>query len=231
MRNFISINDMLGNIENYGEYCRRRAVKELETCPVCGKNIMPKMYGNISDDRENTFINILECPSCREIIMVKYKKFERYDEEGEYFAYDIKDIWPKKFIEVKFDELIKNLSPNFVKIYNQALASEKYNLDEIAGIGYRKSIEYLIKDYLIKKNPEKKSEIESKFLGKCIDEIDDENIKSMARGAAWLGNDETHYVRKWKDKDIDDLKKLIDLTVYWIIFELKTEEYKTDMKL
>lgn len=26
--------------------------------------------------------------------------------------------------------------------------------------------------------------------------------------AAWLGNDETHYVRKWPEKDVKDLKSL-----------------------
>lgn len=53
----------------------------------------------------------------------------------------------------------------------------------------------------------------------------------MAKGASWLGNDETHYVRKWKDKDISDLKKMIELTVYWISYELKTEEYEKIMQL
>ena len=28
----------------------------------------------------------------------------------------------------------------------------------------------------------------------------------------WLGNDETHYERRWKDKDLDDLKVMINST-------------------
>lgn len=41
----------------------------------------------------------------------------------------------------------------------------------------------------------------------------------------WLGNDETHYVRKWEASDISDLKMLIDLTAHWMTSELLTERY------
>ena len=53
----------------------------------------------------------------------------------------------------------------------------------------------------------------------------------MAKGAIWLGNDETHYERKWVDKDIDDLKTLIDLTLHWINYETLTEQYKESMNI
>ena len=36
----------------------------------------------------------------------------------------------------------------FLTIYNQSLSAEDNNLDQIAGIGYRKALEFLIKDYL-----------------------------------------------------------------------------------
>ena len=42
--------------------------------------------------------------------------------------------------------------------------------------------------------------------------------------ATWLGKDETHYVRIWNDKDIEDLKMLMQLTVYWISRELLTRK-------
>lgn len=47
----------------------------------------------------------------------------------------------------EFDSEIQEISPSFVKIYNQALAAEELNLSEIAGMGYRKSLEFLIKDF------------------------------------------------------------------------------------
>lgn len=48
-------------------------------------------------------------------------------------------------------------------------------------------------------------------------------------GGAWLGNDETHYVRKWEDKDLKDLKKLISLTIHWIEMDALTVEVIADM--
>jgi hypothetical protein len=59
--------------------------------------------------------------------------------------------------------------------------------------------------------------------------VKSEQIKEIAKRAAWLGNDETHYVRKWEDKDLKDLKKLISLTLHWIEVETLTLEVIADM--
>jgi hypothetical protein len=44
------------------------------------------------------------------------------------------------------------------------------------------------------------------------------------------GNDETHYVRQWEDKDITDLKTLIPPTVNWIETILLTRKYMQSMQ-
>ena len=84
---------------------------------------------------------------------------------------------------------------------------------------------------MILKKPEEEEIIKTSFLGKCIDMIENVNIRNMAKGATWLGNDETHYVKKWENKDIKDLKNMIDLTLSWMSLEIKTEEYKKEMNL
>ena len=113
---------------------------------------------------------------------------------------------------------------------SQSEAAEAYQLGQIAGAGYRKALEFLIKDYAIKKNPEKEDEIKKSFLGNCINNfVPDENVKECARRAVWLGNDETHYIRKWEEKDINDLKILIRLTQAWILNSLLTEGYLAEM--
>ena len=64
----------------------------------------------------------------------------------------------------------------------------------------------------------------------CInDYVNDTRIKSVAKRAVWLGNDETHYIRKWEGKNLEDMKKLIDLTVHWIEMEKLTESFEDDM--
>jgi hypothetical protein len=41
--------------------------------------------------------------------------------------------------------------------------------------------------------------------------VRDTSVELCASRATWLGNDETHYIKKWPDKDLSDLKKLIDI--------------------
>ena len=54
-------------------------------------------------------------------------------------------------------------------------------------------------------------------------------IIEVAKRAVWLGNDETHYVRVWADKDVNNLKHLIDLTIRWIENEIETERVLQEM--
>ena len=94
-------------------------------------------------------------------------------------------------------------------------------MDHIAGIGYRKALEFLVKDYAIKSNPDDEQDISTSPLGSCIKNyIDNEKIRSLAQKSAWIGNDEAHYIRKHEDRDVNDLKKFIKAIVYYISMEL-----------
>jgi hypothetical protein len=131
---------------------------------------------------------------------------------------------------IEFNVVIKELSQSFYEIYNQAFAAEQMGLDQVCGVGYRKALEFLIKDYLISLNPDKGDKIKNKFLGNCIkDDVTDTNIKIVAERAAWLGNDETHYVRKWDSKDVSHLKGLINLCLHWIEAEVNTKKILAEM--
>jgi hypothetical protein len=105
-----------------------------------------------------------------------------------------------------------------------------HGLDEIAGGGFRKALEFLVKDYCIRKHPDQTDKIKRTFLGTCIKEFaTDANVKKCAERAAWLGNNETHYIKVWSGHDVEDLKRLIKLTVNWISNELLTEQYFSEM--
>jgi hypothetical protein len=89
----------------------------------------------------------------------------------------------------------------------------------VSGPGYRKALKFLIKDYLASLQPteEAKKEIADMPLMGCIKKyVTDSRMRITAERATWLGNDETHYIRKWEDKDLNDMKNLIQLTCYWI---------------
>lgn len=132
--------------------------------------------------------------------------------------------------EIIFPEVISEISEAFIEIYTQSATAEEKKLDQISGVGYRKSLEFLIKDYLIGLFPEKEEEIKKSYLGTCIKKyIEDERIKDAAKRAAWLGNDETHFVRLWENHDIDDLKTLIKLTVNFIESNALLKKYKGEL--
>ena len=129
-----------------------------------------------------------------------------------------------------FSDIIISVSTPFIEIYNQAFTAQQLNLSEIAGVGYRKALEFLIKDYLIQIKPDNKDSIEKSLLMSCISQfVDNDKIKSVAQRAVWLGNDETHYIKKWTTKTIEDLKILIKLTVRWIEMEKLTLHYEDEM--
>jgi len=122
------------------------------------------------------------------------------------------------------------ISPNFFEVYHQAHLAELYNLNEIAGTGYRKALEFLIKDYCISRNKDKEANIKELPLAKVIGQyVEDMNIKDCAKRAVWIGNDETHYVKIWASKNIKDLKILIQLTVGWVKNCVLTAKYMKDM--
>ncbi|MUL39442.1 DUF4145 domain-containing protein [Gloeocapsopsis dulcis] len=198
-----------------------------DECPICHNNIEPVFcWGYYGFENPLTQV-VFKCPRqlCQCLFVSLYEKTSKNSLEAVYLV-SVPNIHVKK----EFDQTIQGISENFCNIYNEAFQAEQSELLQICGVGYRKALEFLIKDYLIALTPTNQENIKKKFLGKCISEdIQSENIREIARRATWLGNDETHYVRIWEQKDLKDLKRLIDITVYWIEAEEKTKEAIRDM--
>ena len=203
-----------------GSLTYRVACKTMK-CPYCGNFIMPQYLCYVPSHDNGFFFVFMKCvnSNCGKIFTAAYNVSTQ-----EYNSYQELAV-----AEQKFDDSINEISPSFISIYNQAYKAEQVGLGEICGMGYRKALEFLIKDYLTSLHPDKKEEFIKAALGNCINEIDNSSIKELARRATWLGNDETHYIRKWKDKDIHDLKNLIDLTCQYITMETKSKKYLEDM--
>lgn len=201
-----------------------------ENCPLCHRQIMPiRRNVSFNSERDLSIGNdslqiVFECPhlKCRSIFITSY--FE------EFGSYHVRGSRPWNSVDEVFSEIIESTSKDFTIIYNQASSAEQQKLDMICGAGYRRALEFLIKDYLIGKNKEQDGEIKKSLLGTLIEQkIDNQKIKIVAKRAVWLGNDETHYTRRWGSKDVQDLKMLIDLTVKWIEMEKLTEKLLEDM--
>lgn len=222
---------MLEKIEATNKSYTRVSFNEPNTCPMCLHSIQPILLSNrlhfLDDDGFGCFSAFFECTHCKKAFISTYDiKYNTQISSTKYYvATKLLYSSPSHFKPQEFSEYINANYPSFVKIYNQSLEAEHSNLDEIAGIGYRKALEFLIKDFLIFHEGKEESKVKPTALGNCINTmIDNPQLKVVASRATWLGNDQTHYEQKYTDKDIDDLKRLIKLSVNWIEMIYLTDE-------
>jgi hypothetical protein len=207
-----------------------------DICPLCHIGISPdRVSAVVSSDRPfgRRLQIVYRCPrkDC-ESLFIAYFLQKRHSTTlaGHSSTYFYESMAPLNPFEAEFSGEIQEVSPSFVQIYNQAIAAESYHLDQVAGMGLRKALEFLIKDFLVKQRPSDAVNIKKALLGPCINNyVDDPRLKQCAERATWLGNDETHYERKWVGQDVKDLKVLIKLTVNWVESALLTELYTKSM--
>jgi hypothetical protein len=197
-----------------------------DACPVCHSSIVAVDL-SVNFQYGGRFERIYQCPNanCQVLFIAQYERLA-----GPNAAFAWRRCVPFEFVTSALSSTIKSISPDFGEIYAQAEKAEQHGLSLVAGPGYRKALEFLIKDYASLLQPGEKESIERMLLGACISKhIRSDQIKAIAKRAAWLGNDETHYVRKWADKDLTDLKKLISLTLHWIEAEKLSQDIINDM--
>lgn len=206
-----------------------------EVCPYCDKGIRAIYTNSIfirhdSDPVHTALQIVFTCPmgkTCGRAFVVNYTQTKYGRPDGHFY---LQRVLRLNYVEWKeFPDSIKTISSRFNRIYNQSRVADENGLDDICGPGYRKALEFLVKDYLLLKKPDLKEFILANQLGTVINAIDDARIKGVAKRAAWLGNDETHYSRTWVEKDIEDLKNLIQMTVDWIDLNERSEQATADM--
>jgi len=198
-----------------------------DECPVCRSHIAPefKLAYAVLPDMAAQVVWGCTNNKCNQLIVTKYIWSTK-----EPSFYQLVKSEPVKPTQRSFSNEISRISPSFVSICNEALAAEEYGLLHVCGPGYRKALEYLLKDYLITLSPSDLANIKAEPLGTCIkSRVTDPKLKECAKRAAWLGNDETHYERRWMEQDLQDLKTLIELSVRWIEIQLLTNGYMTSM--
>lgn len=190
-------------------------VEEVGKCPCCGIATSPTFLEGFAiphADLPHTIYvyTALYCTSCHSIYTARYISNRGVSD------LQLDSVFPKTAKEISFSNDINELSPTFVSLYNQASVAEtNVEIYGLAGIGYRKSLEYLIKDYLIKMKHQDKDTIIKMDLGNCVNKLDD-RMKTISKASIWLGNDETHYFRKNPEYDIEDLKSFINAVINYI---------------
>jgi len=199
-------------------------INEPDICPLCHRSVTPYVSLGFINSKTSVIEIVFRCPNkkCKRVFIGYYHGIGNFP--------TFKNSEPTNLIEKKFSQHINTTSPNFSLIYNQALVADSLGLDEISGSGFGKALEFLIKDYVISLNPKEKEQIEKEFLSTVIrTRVHNKKVEEASSRASWLRNDETHYVRKWSQNDITDLKKLIDLIINWIELEVLHDEFLVSM--
>jgi len=207
-------------------------------CPICHKHVDPQhLLSQLSGvgDSSSRLQRVYKCTNrkCGGVFIAIYRGVPQGGHGARcwYFYKNVEPGYPQNPI---IPEKVSKISQNFAEIYTQAKYAEDYGLTQICGVGYRKSLEFLEKDYLLTKIDQlpidKKVLVETPLYACIQNYIEDEVTKEVAKRAVWLGNDETHYCRKWEDKDIKDLKTLLNLTINSIENKLVAQEYIAAME-
>lgn len=191
-------------------------------CPFCnktGRQIYITGFTTVGEADEGAGMVITKCTFCENTaIRVMSIDLDTNDfglnEYNE--KYREKRIIPS-VTEQEFPEIIITEYPKFSKIYRQSEIAESNNLDLICGMGYRRALEFLITDFLKKTKPELKEELEKTNMPfhTKIDKLPNE-IRSLPKVSSWIGNDETHVIKRNKNLNIQDMKAFILALVKYI---------------
>ncbi|MGT2797075.1 hypothetical protein [Streptococcus intermedius] len=190
-----------------------------DICPNCKKPTNPHLvnsdYFELSNFEKSLALT-LRCLGCKHFWVEEFIA-TRY-EDG-YNRYEIEHIQviPSLPSDIPISEDVELVSPIGKQIYVQALKAEHEQLDHIAGIGYRKALEFFVKDFSIITNPDDEEKIIKMPLKQVIEEyINDEDLKTFALASTYIGNDEGHFYRKNPDKDLTHLKKYLHGFIYYM---------------
>lgn len=198
-----------------------RPVTVDDICPNCKKPTNPHLVNSSYfplGANKTSLVLTFRCLGCKhfwteEFLATKYS-INSYTDK-----YEIEHIKvvPNLPSDIPISNDLKLISPVGKEIYVQSLKAEQEHLDLIAGIGYRKALEFFVKDFSILTNPDKKEKITNMLLKQVIEDyIEDEDLKTFALASTYIGNDEGHYYRKNPDKNLADLKKYIHGVIYYL---------------
>jgi hypothetical protein len=139
-----------------------------DVCPICHRAIQPvdQRSDFLISDGHRVLQRVFRCPKreCQHLFVGRYT--QRLN-NSTYFLDVCLPAEPQDYV---FHPSIRKISEDFCAIYNEAQKAEQLQLTLVCGPGYRKALEFLIKDYVSKLHPtpEDKLRIEKMPLMACI---------------------------------------------------------------
>ena len=204
-------------------------------CPHClgsvSLSIRGVFYGPISEKGLMIYLFLFQCHACDEMFIGRYLKDDtKFYQDKEILGNKL--FYPNmEFTEITFPPEISIVSPHFSELYNQAAKAEHYGCTDIAGAGYRKAVEFLIRDFAIYLLPLKKDNILAtrSVVNVVINFLSQYTALAQAANASYdLGNSETHYTKVYKHRDLKDLKDFLEITIREIVAIIKLRSFQQE---
>lgn len=184
-------------------------------CPYCGRAVELSEQSSTSiiyNDNKELFLKTLYLKCCDKSLAALYT----YEEDGFRRYIDLIFTYPSTS-DIHLPESLLQISPDFVKLYKDSTFAYENNLNSLAAMGFRKSLEVLIKDYAINVLKKPKEEvIKKKLINAISDYMPMQELIKTADVVRILGNDHTHYYQKYSQYDIEVLIKYLDIFIQLI---------------
>lgn len=194
-------------------------------CPICHISIYPHLLtafsipSNTPPDYASFFFS---CPNCNKVYGTSAEIYFQNFSTHSFIC----DLSTK---EASFSPCIPKIPPlplnlqqeafkKFQAVYKDTYSADSYGLFEVAGMGYRKCIEFLIKDFLLLTHPEKRETVENPkiMLGNLIkDHMKEDDLSSLQLKLSnynKLATDEVHYI-KHSGFGIDTIREFFNYLV------------------
>lgn len=198
-------NYLIKNASPFGNYSRN--YKKPSVCPYCGFGTDAPLSSKnaYSFNGHQLLIATCACTACGKTF------FFACEYDSGKTDYD-PIIYPSIAFTPYSNDILEKISPRFIDMYNQALQSEFHKNIELAAVGYRSALEILVKDYAINELGQNPEEVISKKLCAAIGTyLNQEDLVKTADVVRILGNDYTHYERKYPQHDFELLKGYMEI--------------------
>lgn len=196
-----------------------------DICPNCKKPTNPHLVNSSYfplGEEKTSLVLTFRCLGCKhfwteEFIATRH----RINSHTDKYEIEHLKVTPSLPSDIPISDDVELVSPIGKQIYVQALKAEHEQLDHIAGIGYRKALEFFVKDFSIVTNPDDEDKIIKMPLKQVIEKyIKDDDLKTFALASAYIGNDEGHYYRNNPDKDFSHLKNYLHGVIHYMEMKL-----------
>lgn len=198
-------------------------------CPICGyaMDFNEDCYRNFHDlntnkQKEFKVFSLRICPHCHKGFVIEYT----IENNGSNFKEKSQKSYPYSISEIRKEKEICDISSDFYDIYGQCLTAKKAGLFHLYGLGLRKALEFLVKDYALNLKKIPKDKLIKKNLHNCITEYFNSSpeIQDIAIACKMIGNNETHWNNQNTSEDIILMEKLIRILTQEIIKEVNVKQ-------